>query len=45
MKYQGLRAFRIFNVKETAGFLLLPLVYFWTVMKGCWKYRVLGPMV
>jgi glycosyltransferase involved in cell wall biosynthesis len=45
VKYQGIRSLRLYDVGETVGFLVLPLIYFGAVLKGCWKYRVLGPLV
>jgi GT2 family glycosyltransferase len=44
-KYQGAAAFRLYNAGETLGFMGVPLIYLFAVVKGCWKYRVLGPLV
>ncbi len=41
-KYQGSRAFQIYRVEETLCFLLAPLVYLWSVIRGAIRYRAPG---
>lgn len=44
-KYQGIGAFRIYRLRETAGFLLLPLLYLHALLTGCFRYRSFGLLV
>jgi glycosyltransferase involved in cell wall biosynthesis len=44
-KYQGSRAFRLYDAGETLGFIFLPVVYFASVVEGCAKYRSWGALV
>jgi GT2 family glycosyltransferase len=44
-KYQGWRALRLYEVRSTLGFLIVPLVYFVSVVKGCVRYKTWGPLV
>jgi|WetSurMetagenome_2_1015567.scaffolds.fasta_scaffold200764_2 glycosyltransferase involved in cell wall biosynthesis len=44
-KYQGIAAFRLYDAGETLGFMVLPLVYFFSVVRGCVKYGEWGPIV
>jgi glycosyltransferase involved in cell wall biosynthesis len=46
LKYQGLRgSLRLYRLRETAGFLALPLVYLGAVVRGCVRYRSLGALL
>jgi glycosyltransferase involved in cell wall biosynthesis len=44
-KYQGLRALQIYRIKETAGFLLAPVIYLWSVLQGAIRYRAPGVLL
>ncbi len=44
-KYQGSRALQIYRFRETAGFLLAPMVYLWSVVKGAIRYRAPGVLL
>jgi glycosyltransferase involved in cell wall biosynthesis len=43
-KYQGWRAFRLYEVRSMLGFLVVPLVYLASVLKGCVIYKTWGPL-
>jgi glycosyltransferase involved in cell wall biosynthesis len=44
-RYQGRRAVRLDKLIETAGFFVLPIVYLWSVIRGCIRYRTAGPLL
>jgi len=44
-KYQGWRALRLHEVHWMLGFLLLPLIYLASVLKGCIRYRTWGSLI
>jgi hypothetical protein len=44
-KYQGARAFQIYRVQETLGFLVSPLLYLWWTVRGAIRYRALGVLL
>jgi tetrahydromethanopterin S-methyltransferase subunit D len=44
-RYQGWRALHIYRPAWTTAFLVLPLVYVWSLLRGCIRYRTFGPMI
>ena len=44
-KYQGSRALQIYRVRETVGFLLAPIIYLWSVIRGAIRYRAPGVLL
>ncbi len=42
---QGKWAFNLFRAVETVGFFFLPLVYLWSLVRGCIRYRTAGPLL
>jgi glycosyltransferase involved in cell wall biosynthesis len=41
-KYQGSGFLKVHRLHETVGFLGLPFVYLWALLRGCVRYRVIG---
>jgi len=44
-KYQGRGFLNVHRLDETMGFLVLPFVYLWVLLRGCVRYRVLGVLL
>ena len=44
-KYQGMKAMRLDRVTETLGFLLLPIVYVMSFLKGCFRFKSFGAIL
>lgn len=44
-KYQGLRMLEVYRIIDTAGFFLLPYVYAFAFIKGCYRYRSYGALL
>lgn len=44
-RYQGIRTLRLHRLKDTIGFLAVPIVYIGAVCKGCIRYRTVGPLL
>jgi hypothetical protein len=41
-KYQGKRALRLYRLYETAGFTILPAIYLFSLVRGCFRFRSFG---
>ena len=41
-KYHGSAFLKVHRLHETVGFLGLPFVYLWALLRGCVRYRVIG---
>ena len=44
-KYQGRGALKLYRIHETVGFLFVPLVYYWSVIRGCVRYKSFAPLI
>ncbi len=44
-KYQGRGFLNVYRLRETLGFLGLPFVYLWALLRGCARYRVFGVLL
>jgi glycosyltransferase involved in cell wall biosynthesis len=44
-KYKGMAALQLYNVKDTIGFMVLPLVYLASVVRGCFRFRSFGALL
>ncbi len=44
-KYQGLHALRLHKIRETVGFLVIPIVYLYAVLRGCWRFKSFGVLL
>jgi glycosyltransferase involved in cell wall biosynthesis len=44
-KYQGSEAFKVYQLFDFAGFFVLPFVYAYAFIKGCFRYRSFGALL
>lgn len=44
-KYQGSRAIRLHDVRDTLGFCLVPMVYLASLVRGCRRFRSYGALL
>jgi glycosyltransferase involved in cell wall biosynthesis len=44
-KYKGMAALQLYNIKDTIGFMVLPLVYLASLVRGCFHFRSFGALL